>query len=202
MKVEKPKRNFVLPFSIGLIIGLSIFLIFNFIIPFLQKEKVANEVKKLYEVANPASSVSVESINEFGNLYKILLKVSTQQGTNYLETYVTKDGKYLTESIIYVKESIQQIEKMKNFVDCLFNKGLRVYGATQTNNTQINSATLLQLNILGRYSYKLYVSCDGDNLQNCISIGLQALPSIVYNNKAYPGVYSLEALANLTSCKL
>jgi len=91
---------------------------------------------------------------------------------------------------------------MKNFVDCLYNKGLRVYGATQTNNTAINSATLLQLNILGRYSPKIYVSCDGDNLQTCIQIGLQALPSIVYNNTAYPGVYSAEYLANLTGCKL
>jgi hypothetical protein len=168
----------------------------------LQKPSIAENIRKLYELALPGSSVSVESINEFGNLYKILLRISNQQGTNYLEVYASKDGKYVTENVIYVKESTQQIEKMKNFVDCLFNKGLRVYGATQTNNTAINSATFLQLNVLGRYSPKLYVSCDGDNLQTCIRIGLQALPSIVYNNTAYPGVYSVEYLANLTGCKV
>jgi len=188
-------------FMIGLLVGLVIFGVYNFVLPLVQKSSVAENVRKLYELAL-GSPVSVESVNDFGNLYKILLKVSTQQGPNYLEVYTTKDGKYVTESIIYVKESTQQIEKMKNFVDCLYNRGLRVYGATQTNNTAINSATLLQLNILGRYSPKIYVSCDGNNLQTCIQIGLQALPSIVYNNTAYPGVYSAEYLANLTGCKL
>ena len=196
----KSKPNFIM-FMIGLLIGLVIFGVYNFVLPLVQKSSVAENVRKLYELAL-GSPVSVESVNDFGNLYKILLKVSTQQGPNYLEIYATKDGRYVTESIIYVKESTQQIEKMKNFVDCLYNKGLRVYGATQTNNTAINSATLLQLNILGRYSPKIYVSCDGDNLQTCIQIGLQALPSIVYNNTAYPGVYSAEYLANLTGCKL
>ena len=194
------KLNLVM-FFVGLIIGLLIFVIYNFLIPLIQKSYVAESVKKLYELAL-GSSVSVEGISDFGNLYKILLKVSAQQAPNYFEVYVTKDGKYVTESIVYVKESTQQIEKMKNFVDCLYNRGLRIYGATQTNNTAINSATLLQLNILGRYSPKLYVSCDGDNLQYCIQIGLQALPSVVYNNTAYPGVYSVEYLANLTGCKL
>jgi hypothetical protein len=188
-------------FLVGLMIGLFIFGVYNFVLSSMQKSSVAESVRKLYELAL-GSSVSVESINDFGNIYKVLLKVSTQQGPNYLEVYTTKDGKYVTESIIYVKESTQQIEKMKNFVDCLFNKGLRIYGATQTNNTAINSATLLQLNILGRYSPKLYVSCDGDNLQACIQIGLQALPSVVYNNTAYQGVYSAEYLANLTGCKI
>jgi len=188
-------------FVVGLMVGLVIFGVYNFVLSSLQKSSVAENVRKLYELAL-GSPVSVESVNDFGNLYKILLKVSTQQGPNYLEVYTTKDGRYVTESIIYVKESTKQIEKMKNFVDCLFDRGLRVYGATQTNNTAINSATLLQLNILGRYSPKIYVSCDGDNLQACIQIGLQALPSIVYNNTAYPGVYSAEYLANLTGCKL
>ena len=196
----RSKQNLIM-FMIGLLIGLTIFGVYNFVLPLAQKSSVAENVRKLYELAL-GSPVSVESVNDFGNLYKILLKVSTQQGPNYLEIYTTKDGKYVTESIIYVKESTQQIEKMKNFVDCLYNKGLRVYGAIQTNNTAINSATLLQLNILGRYSPKIYVSCDGDNLQTCIQIGLQALPSIVYNNTAYPGVYSAEYLANLTGCKL
>jgi lipopolysaccharide export LptBFGC system permease protein LptF len=195
------KQNSIV-FILGLLVGLIIFSFFEFILPMLQKPSIAENIRKLYELALPGSSVSVESINDFGNLYKILLRVSNQQGTNYLEVYASKDGKYVTENVIYVKESTQQIEKMKNFVDCLYNKGLRVYGATQTNNTAINSATLLQLNILGRYSPKIYVSCDGVNLQACIQIGLQALPSIVYNNAAYPGVYSAEYLANLTGCKL
>ena len=190
-------------FSLGLLVGLAVFAVYNFVLPAFFKSSVAENVRKLYQLALPGMSFEVENIKDIGNLYEIWLAFPNQQGRlEILKVYASKDGRYATENIIYIHESIQQIEKMKSFVDCLFDKGLRVYGATQTNNTAINSGTLLQLMILGRYSTKLYVSCDGDNLQACIRSGLQALPSIVYNNTAYPGVYSAEYLANLTGCKL
>jgi len=196
------EKKQILSLTLGLIIGLAIFATYNFILPLAKKQSVAEDVRKLYEIANPGSSAEISSIQDEGNLYKVLLKLTSSQGTNYVETYVTKDGRFLTENVIFVKESIQQIEKMKNFVDCLFNKGVRIYGATAINNTQIATATMLQLNILGRYSGKLYVSCDGNNLQNCINMGLQALPALVYNNTAYYGVFNVDYIANLTNCKV
>lgn len=195
-------KKFMFGFTLGIIIGLLIlvFLIFGF--PLIQKNTVANNVRKLYEIANPGSSVEILSISDQGNMYKILLRISTGQGTNYLETYVTKDGRFLSEGVILVKESINQIEKMKNFVDCLFEKNVRIFGATATNVSEINTATLLQLNILGRYAGKIYFSCDGAALQQCINLGLTSLPALVYDNKAYYGVFTAEAIANLTGCKL
>lgn len=196
------KGSLAKSFLIGLMLGLSVLLIYNFGLPLYQKPKVANDVKKLYELANPGSSVEVTAVNDEGSMYKILLKVSNSQGTNYLEVFTTKDGRFLSESVIFVRESITQIEKMKKFVDCLFDRGVRIYGALNIDNQNITAATQLQLNILGRYSSKLYVSCDGELLQQCTNLGLQALPALVYNNTAYYGVFSTDYMEKLTGCKL
>ncbi|MFH7880693.1 MAG: hypothetical protein QXI09_01660 [Candidatus Aenigmatarchaeota archaeon] len=199
--MEGLKRIFVW-FFIGLLLGFSLAIVYQFVSSFFKEKEVVEKVRKLYEIANPGSTVEVVSIKEEGNLYKLLLKISMFGGTNYLETYVTKDGKYLSENVIFVKESIERMEKMKKFVDCLFDKNVRIFGAMNTNVSEINTATQLQLNILGRYSGKIYVSCDGDAIQQCINIGLTSLPALVYQNQAYYGVFTAEAIANLTGCKL
>lgn len=199
--MEEMKKNLVW-LLLGLLLGSSILFLYQFTLSLIKKKEVGENVRKLYEIANPGSSVEVISLSDHGNMYQVILKISTAQGTNYLETYVSKDGKYLTENVIHVRESIQQIERMKKFVDCLFEKNVRIFGATATNVSEINTATLLQLNILGRYAGKIYVSCDGDALQQCINIGLTSLPALVYENKAYYGVFKAEAIANLTGCKL
>ncbi|MEM5875611.1 MAG: hypothetical protein QXW01_03165 [Candidatus Aenigmatarchaeota archaeon] len=202
MEGKKIEKQFFVGTILGLIIGLSILALVNFGLPLIQKNKVAEDVRKLYEIANPGSSVEIVSIKEEGNLYKILLRINIFGGTNYLETYVTKDGRYLSENVIFVRESIDRIERMKKFIDCLFDKNVRIFGAMNTNVSEINTATQLQLNILGRYSGKIYVSCDGDAIQQCINIGLTSLPALVYQNQAYYGVFTAEAIANLTGCKL
>jgi len=199
--MEGLKRIFVW-FFIGLLLGFSLAIVYQFVSSFFKEKEVVEKVRKLYEIANPGSTVEVVSIKEEGNLYKLLLKISMFGGTNYLETYVTKDGKYLSENVIFVKESIERMEKMKKFVDCLFDKNVRIFGAMNTNVSEINTATQLQLNILGRYSGKIYVSCDGDAIQQCINIGLTSLPALVYQDQAYYGVFTAEAIANLTGCKL
>lgn len=199
--MEGLKRIFVW-FFIGLLLGFSLAIVYQFVSSFFKEKEVVEKVRKLYEIANPGSTVEVVSIKEEGNLYKLLLKISMFGGTNYLETYVTKDGRYLSENVIFVKESIERMEKMKKFVDCLFDKNVRIFGAMNTNVSEINTATQLQLNILGRYSGKIYVSCDGDAIQQCINIGLTSLPALVYQDQAYYGVFTAEAIANLTGCKL
>ncbi len=161
----------------------------------ISEGNISSNIKNLYELANPGSTIEITSINGQSGLYKILMKGTDATGTNYREVYVTKDGKLLTENVILVKESISNITRMKDFVDCLYTKDVRIYGLNN------QTATLLQLNTLGRYSVNLYVSCD-NRLQDCANIGLRELPSVVYNNTAYPGVGSLEWFETATGCKL
>lgn len=162
---------------------------------FVSKEDVAQKVKSLYELANPGAVIEVVTTTEESGIYKIILKVSDISGTTYRESYVTKDGKLLTESVIFVKESIEQIEKMKNFVDCLDNKTIRIYGISN------QTATLLQLNILGRYSTKLFVACDGDLVQRCIAANVTQVPSVVFGNYVDPGVKTIDWFEKISGCK-
>jgi hypothetical protein len=91
---------------------------------------------------------------------------------------------------------------LKSFVECLDSKGLKIYGVlNQTENPQGATATLLQLNILGVYSSKLYVSCDGSFVQNCISAGVTQVPSVVFGGRVEAGVKTIEWFESVTGCK-
>jgi hypothetical protein len=183
----------VLSFLVGTLLGALMPVEFELFGP--SKEEVAKEVKKLYELANPGAQIEIVTTLEESGLYKIVLKSTGPTGITYREAYVTKDGKLLTENVILVKESTKQIQMFKDFVDCLDEKGVKIYGLNNS------TATLLQLNILGRYSGKLYVSCDGANLQTCLNAGIQQIPSVVYNNDIYPGVKTIDWFAQQTGCK-
>ena len=146
----------------------------------------------------------VISVSEESGLYKLVLKAMGADGSiNYKESYVTKDGVLLFDSPVIVQNSTEEIQKMKSFVDCLAGKNVMIYGVlNQTFSMAGATATSLQLQALGVYSGKLYVSCDGSALQSCIQAGIQEVPSVVYNNTAYGGPRAASWLADLTGCKL
>ena len=163
-------------------------------------KSVQETVKKLYELANPGTQAEVLTLTDDSGLYKAVIKLTGQSGSNYAEVWVTKDGKYLTQNFIFVKDSLTQIENYKNFVDCLDSRGLRIYGVTNQT-TQGGTATLMQLNLLGIYSPKIFVSCDGENLEGCMKSGITQVPTIVFEEKGYVGVRSISQLSEMTACK-
>ncbi len=156
---------------------------------------ISNRVKNLYELANPGTIIEIIDVKNENGIYKVLMKGTDVTGANYREVYLTKNGRLLTENVILVKESINQMEKMRDFIDCLDEKEVRIYGLSN------QTATLLQINTLGKYSVKLYIPCD-NRLEECAKIGLQELPSVVFNNTAYPGVKTVQWLEIVTGCTL
>jgi hypothetical protein len=167
-----------------------------------QKEAVKAEIKKFYELATPGATVEVISLEEESGIYKAVVKVIFAGQISYREAFVTKDGEILTENVIYMKKSSEQIARMKAFVDCLHEKGVVIYGMlNQTANPQGAQATLLQLNLLGRYSPKIYFSCDGPNLQACINAGITQVPSVVIGRRIEPGVKTIDWFEQQTGCK-
>jgi hypothetical protein len=191
------KKSSILYIGLGLLIGILIgaFLL-QFILSAITKQSIGEKIKELYEIANPGVSFEIINIEETSGIYKIVLKAISPLGITYREAYVTKDGKLLTEGVIFVETSIQQIQAYKDFVDCLDSKGVKIYGISN------QTATLLQLNLLGRYSGKLYVSCDGVNIKRCTDANVQQVPSVVYRGSVYPGVQNIEWFEDLTGCKL
>ncbi|MEM5766024.1 MAG: hypothetical protein QW423_00020 [Candidatus Aenigmatarchaeota archaeon] len=161
----------------------------------IPKSDVGNKIKTLFELSNPGTSVEILTLTEESGLYKILIKAFGPSGTNYVEVYATKDGKLLTQNVIFVEQSIQQIKRLKDFVDCLDGKGVKIFGLNN------QTATLLQLNILGIYSTKLYVSCDGDLVTNCVQANVTQVPSIVFAGRIDPGVKTIEWFELITGCK-
>lgn len=164
--------------------------------------KAAEGVKTLYELANPGTAFEVVTATEESGVYKVLLKSEGPSGTVYSDVYVTKDGKLLAPGVILVENSTEQLQKMKGFVDCLKEKKVLVFGVLNSSFSPQGAATTsLQLQALGMYSGKIYVSCDGSNLQACINAGITEVPSVVYENKAYSGAKDIAWFEQLSGCK-
>lgn len=170
----------------------------------LFRSSIEREIKSFYELVVPGSTAEVVNLKEDSGVYKILVRVTSAGTVSYQEGYVTKDGKLLSmaDSTILVENSVNQIEKQKNFVNCLYDKGVRIFGfSNQT--IPGGPATILQLNILGRiYSPMLFVSCDGQFLQQCINTGISQVPSVVVGGNIEPGVKAIDWFENKTGCKL
>ena len=158
---------------------------------------IAENVRNLYELANPGTAIEVVATTEQNGLYKIVLKASDATGTTYKEVYSTKDGKLITESMILVDESIVQMKKLKDFVVCLDSKGVRIAGISN------QTATLLQLNLLGTYSPALFVDC-AQNIDACIAANITQVPSVVIGQGQYvdSGVKSIDWFERVTGCVL
>jgi len=193
MVTKKATMLLVVALLVGFLVG---YVFKNFLFIGTTKEGVGEQVRKLYALSNPGTTVEVVSITEESGMYKVFLKARDANGVNYREVYATKDGKLMTENLIFVESSIKQIESLKNFVDCLDNETVRIYGINN------QTATLLQLNVLGVYSGKLYVSCDGQLVSKCVEAGVQQVPSVVIGKDVSPGVKTLDWFAQQTKCKL
>jgi len=161
------------------------------------KETIAENVRNLYQLANPGVAASVVTTTEKDGMYDILLKLESQSGTTYNEVFVTKDGELMADSgnMVPVQQYASSITKYRDFVSCLYGKGVRIAGlANQT-------ATDTQLNLLGRYSPALFVDC-GTNLNACVSANVTQVPSVVIGQYVIPGVQSIDWFTQVTGCKL
>lgn len=193
-------KKILIVFAI-LIIGLVAFL-FSFqktgllTLRSASKQEIERKVKEVFELSNPGTLIEIASFTEDGELYKVLIKGIGALGTNYMEIYVTKDGKYIIQNPISIEASIENIKRLNKLVDCLYEKGVRIYGLSN------DTGTLLQFNVLGRNSAKLFILCDGEMLQQCINAGIEEVPSIVINGVIYKGAKTADWLAQQAGCKI
>lgn len=183
---------------VGILIGY-----FTMSIPYyLTKATIENNVKTFYELIYPGGTADVVSLDEQSGVYHAFVKLNYGGQITYQELFVTKDGKLLTtsDSTILLQNSITQIEKQKSFIQCLQNKGVKIYGISNQT-APGGSSTLLQLNVLGTiYSPQLFVSCDGTQVLNCVNANISVVPSIVIGSTVTPGVQPINWFVNNTGC--
>lgn len=183
------------------IVGVGLGIVVNVFSPVsltnLMAGDISSQVEQLYELVNPGIDVTTVKVDQVSGMYKVLFKaVDVAGGVTYREAYISQDGKMLTENIILVDQSITQLNRIRNFVDCLDGKNVKIAGISN------QTATLLQFNVLGgSYATKLYLSCDGELAQQCVNAGITQVPATIYEGQGYPGAQSMQFFENLTSCK-
>jgi hypothetical protein len=185
---------------IGIILVLAVMLAFMFLqntlIAGSQRQALEN-VESVYRMLTE-SEVEVLSVKDEGYVYKLIIRLKLAEGDVLREIYVTKDGKFLSEAgnVMEVSVLTERLGKEKGFAECLKEKGMILFGQGSEPNT------LQQLLIIGNFANRIYVDCVGANLQACQQLGIQEIPSIVYQNNVYTGVKSAEWIEGLTGCEL
>lgn len=160
------------------------------------QQNAANTVKDIYDLQYETNSEILSTV-ETNGIYKVVIRFTDFNGQKTTQdVYITKDGKLIAERFIIADNYKELLEKQKEFIECLLDKGVRILG--QTNDT----ATLQQFTVLGTYSYKLFVSCSDENEEACRNLGVTRYPTTVYNSTGYSNIYTPEFFAQLAGCRL
>lgn len=166
------------------------------------QQKVSEKVLDAYSLANPGANLEVMNVEEANGLYRIRLSTGQGKGT-YQTVYATKDGQMITQGLTNLTQYRKQLQNRKDFLGCLRNNSVKIYGALQVNNTQVKKATAMQIQLLGGANYlnNIYVDCS-NNIKACAQQGVQTLPSVQYNGKVYPGVKQYQWFQKNVGCEL
>lgn len=171
------------------------------------KTKAVNYLNDNLQMSENISAVSVE---ENGLLYEVLTEYQGEQRP----VYVTVDGRYLFLSAFNTSKELPKrtmtpvptqtatqppysTEELQQFVDCLDQAGLKIYGAKSCGYCQ------QLVNMLGGYDVvdPIYVECS-ENQQLCQEKGIEYYPTILINGSKFEGSRNYQALSQATGCPL
>ncbi|HLD39274.1 MAG TPA: hypothetical protein VJB05_03105 [archaeon] len=160
------------------------------------QQTASSTIKQIYDLQFETNS-EVLAVNDTNGIYKMVVRFNDPTGKSTTQDiFVTKDGKLFTNTLVSSDSYLSFLNTEKNFAECLQIKGVRILG--QANDT----ATLQQIQALGTYAYKIFVSCDGTNEAACQQIGITKYPTTVYNNTAYTELYTPAFYSQLTNCTI
>ncbi len=151
-----------------------------------------------------AEVVEVKDVGS--NLYEVTLLINGQMSP----IYITKDGEFfgsmsplslLTQQSPQTQQtpgeySEEDIEKISVFIDCLAEKGVKIYGANWCGWTK-----KLVVETLGGFDIAapIYVECT-ENEELCSSEGVSGYPTTKINGELYGGPRTFEGLSEATGC--
>ena len=165
-------------------------------------------------VSEQVESVEVLGVTDEGGLYAVTFSYANPETTATEEAtlQITKDGSNLILQAIPLTGQItaptqtqpepqtayseEDLTKLKEFGDCLGEKGLMIYGADWCGWTQ-----KLVVETLGGFEVAAaaYIECTVEEAL-CASEGITGYPTIKLNGEAYSGERTIEALAQATGC--
>lgn len=155
-----------------------------------------------YSLANPGANLEIMGVQESSGLYKVRLSTGEGEGT-YQTVYATKDGEFFTQALTNLTQYTTMLQNRIDFLDCLEDEDVKIYGALKINDTQVTQASALQIQVLGGTNYldNIYVDCS-NNVQACAAEGIETLPSVKYRGELYPGVRQYEWFEENVGCEL
>jgi hypothetical protein len=159
------------------------------------QQQALEKLKDVYELITEAD-VEVLSVEEASGVYRVMLMLRGNLGEQVEEVYVTKDGNLITDTVIDTEGYRTRLESEKAFIECMQGKRLLVFGQSNEPNT------IQQLQILGNFAYKIYIDCVGANLQACQQLGIEQIPTVIYEGRNYTGIMPINWFESLTGCKL
>ena len=188
---------------VGIIVVLVLVIVYVFVRPtpqanqnMISEQDAANTIRGIYELQyeSPANITNVENLS---GIYKVTVLFTDFNGNRTTQDiFITTDGKLITDRFIIADNYRIFLLNQKKFVECMRDRGLRILGKSN------DTATLQQLQILGTYSYKLFVSCDGTSETACTNLGVTRYPTAVYNSTGYSNIYTADVFSQLTGCNL
>ena len=165
---------------------------------FRNEEEVGQRVIETYSLEHPEAELELLDVRYENGLYRVL--ISAGQNTHF-EVYATDDGEYITDSVIDRREYHTMLESRTEFMECLRDEEVQVFGALDANNTEVAYLTQVQLQQLGNLVgvEDLYQDCS-QRMEECAEIGVTTLPSLVHGQEVYSGIHSLEQVNEITGC--
>ncbi len=158
----------------------------------------------------PGTNASAVSVEEKSYIYEVLTEYQGQQQP----IHVSKDGRYLFFAALNTSEDLPDTtmtpiptqtaterpystQELQEFVDCLEQKGMKIYGAKSCGYCQ------QLVNMLGGYDVvdSIYVECT-ENQQLCQEKGIQYYPTIMINDSEYQGSRTYQAFSQATGCPM
>ena len=154
-------------------------------------------------------------VDDLGSLYAVVLSISGEE----VPIYLTKDGEYMVQGVYPLvidetatqpQEQAQQqpqppaqiyteedLEKLKEFNNCLEEKGVVIYGANWCGWTKKWVETLGGFDTIS----PIYVECtDPENEETCSKDVASGFPTTKINGESYNGARTVEAIAEATGC--
>ncbi len=152
--------------------------------------------------------VTLSSINEKSGLYEVIVNFQGRE----VPIYVTKDGEFMTQTLIPITKlnqtqqqtqqvveeySEEDLEKIKTFVTCLSGKDFKIYGANWCGWTK-----RLVVDTFGGFDIvePIYIECTEEE-EICLQEEVTGYPTIKLSGELYQGARTFEGISEATGCE-
>ncbi len=159
----------------------------------ISKNEASAIVREAVSLANN-KEVEVVAVDKESDLWK----VTVTDGNTTSVFYLTSDGKYILPALIDVDGFVREARARKEFINCLSDRGVKLYGDKN------ERWTVAQASILGGFQYlgTIFHQIDNETVAYLLSRNVSVIPVFEINGNFYQGLKSIEEIENITGCKL